>query len=279
MSLMEVVKRLEGSSNPARREIVGEYLRDLGIGYFWQNYNSGQNIIVGSGMEFEVGVSSHFDVVNGNSPERVPGANDNASAVVVVLDVLKKVKENPLGNIGVRGLFFDEEEDGLKGSRNYVKFGGAEGLIGLYNMELVGMGDKVALWADGELYEGKMLNTFEKQARDNGVESYRFPYIRSLLSNSGDHQSFNEVEFNEAFCITVISEKDMDVARNYMFRADGKIDFSSMREKMSEAPLFQHYHQMSDKSEYLSEESLQMVSDLVYGSIKEIDEGFNLKQA
>ena len=39
-----------------------------------------------------------------------PGANDNASAVSVTLDILRRARVERLNHIGIRGFFFDEEE-------------------------------------------------------------------------------------------------------------------------------------------------------------------------
>jgi len=73
-------------------------------------------LIAYSGRDLEVGIACHFDAVPNS-----PGANDDASAVAVCLDVLRKVKENPLKNIGVRGLFFDQEEAEMRRSKAYVE--------------------------------------------------------------------------------------------------------------------------------------------------------------
>jgi hypothetical protein len=263
MKLLEIVKGLEGKDDRGRREATCGFLKSFGIDYFRSDYRGGQNIIVCSGKEREIGISSHFDVVSGS-----PGANDNASAVAVCLDVLKRVKESPLANIGVRGLIFDEEELNLKGSAAYVKSGGRNGLIGLYNMELVGRGDRIALWCEGELHEGLLLMTIESQARAKGIESYRFPQISRFLYNGGDHRSFNEAGMSEAFCITTISEGDVEIAKKYFTGSFEKDDLGSV---VAQAPLFRHYHQSTDASEHLSEQTLQMVSDLLFCCICEID--------
>ena len=191
MALMDIVKKLEKQKTHDRRKIIYKYLEQMGVSYELQDYGAGINIIVASGMEREIGVSSHYDVAMVDGI-RSSGANDNASAIAVCLGVLKKFKEQKLENIGVRGIFFDEEEIGSWGSHAYVRFGGIKGLFGLYNTEMVGMGDKLVFWADHHLYEGILLKTIKEQVKARGIGTYDFPNLRNVFLNSGDHSRFNE---------------------------------------------------------------------------------------
>jgi len=267
MSLIDIVKNLEGKSDRERMELICSILRGERIDFERDPYSTGENIIVYSGMKNEIGVGSHFDKVSGS-----PGANDNASAVAVSIDILRRVKAKPLKNIGVRGFFFDQEEEDLTGSLYYARTYDISGLIGLYNMEMVGCGDKLALWWSESLYEGRLVKTFEETCHENGVLCFRFPDISKLLRNTGDHQSFNLAGLKEAFCITAISDDDLKVAAKYL---GSDADDSVISERAySEAPLFSHYHKPSDKSEHLNDKTLQMVSDLLYESICKIDANF-----
>ncbi len=267
MRLMNIVEDLEGLGNERRKNYILEVLDEQGIDYKKMSYNNYENIIVSFDREKEIGIASHFDAVPGS-----PGANDNASAVAVTLDILRKFRENPLTNIGVRGMFFDGEESGLVGSRNYVRSEGLDGLIGVYNMELVGMGDRLAFWTDQELYAGLLLKTIEEQARIKSIETYRFPQISRFLYNSGDQVSFNEAGMKEAFCITAISGEDVQIAVQYF---TGTYSKEQLMDITSQAPLFKHYHQPTDRSEYLREECLQMVSGLLWDCVYEIDRNFS----
>ncbi|VVB78322.1 Peptidase family M28 [uncultured archaeon] len=265
MSLIDIVRNFEGLSNFARFEMVCDYLERFDLGFEVQIYSSGRNVIVNSGSKKEIGVSSHFDAVPGS-----PGANDNATAVAVTLDILKRFNNDPLKNIGVRGLFFDEEEKGLVGSRAYVRAKGTEGLIGVYNMEMVGLGDKIALWSDDLLSEGLLIKTFECVCKQDMIPCFRFPDIRKILNNSGDHYSFNQAGIKDAFCITTISDEDIKVAAKYLSLPNSNLSLIS-RQAYSEAPLFSNYHKSSDNAEHLNEKSLKMVSNLIYNSIRKLD--------
>jgi len=145
-------------------------------------------------------------------------------------------------------------------------------------MELVGMGAQLVFWADHSLYEGLLLRTIKQQAQMRGIETFDIPNIRNLLSNSGDHSRFNEKGFNEAFCITAITKGDIDVLERYLgdnpLSDVSGVDLGVLERIVAELPVFRHYHKPTDKSKYLSEKTLQMVSDLVWNSILEIDKKF-----
>lgn len=263
MFLINIVRSLEGHPDDDRKEIVCQHLDYLGIDYERHCYRGGENIIVSSGRDVEVGVGSHFDVVPGS-----PGANDNGSTIAVTLDVLRRVQEKPLKHIGVRGFFFDEEELGLKGSRVYIGKYGILGLLGLYNMELVGSGDRAALWSVDLDQDTELLTTLESQAKSCGVQAIRFPHI---IANAADHMSFNRAGLRDAFTITTISASDLEIVPEYMAAIAGGADMGKLWDIMSRAPVFEHYHKPTDLSEHLDEQTLQMVSDLLYDSVCEID--------
>jgi Zn-dependent M28 family amino/carboxypeptidase len=270
MNLMQIVRDLEGHSNSARKGCILGYLSKLKIKYSVQKYCTGENIIVNSGREHEIGIASHFDRVTFS-----PGANDNASAVAVTLDVLRKYFENPPQNIGVRGFFFDEEEFSLKGSRNYVKGFGTQGLFGLYNMEMVGKGDRLAFWSEYGLERGVLYTAIKKESGKRGIKTYKIPGIRDKLgmNNSGDQQSFYEAGLAESFCITSVTGRDIHILMKQLFNPLNWINRKrvNVEKLMDESDLFRDYHKPSDSSEKLSEESMQRVSDVLYASIYRLD--------
>lgn len=77
----------------------------------------------------------HLDSVPG-----APGANDNLSGTLAVLDLAGRVAATPLAGRSVFVLF-DGEEDGLHGSRTYVKTNPeiVRGLRAMFNFDMVGV--------------------------------------------------------------------------------------------------------------------------------------------
>lgn len=264
--LIEIIKDLESEEKQQRKKSVLTWLDLLNIHYEIQKYSTGENIISTIGNRPYVGVGSHYDVVL-----NCPGANDNASAIAVTINILRKASQDSLENIGVRGFFFDEEETGLKGSRAYVQQNGIREIIGVYNMELVGSGDKVALWPVKYLKNTTLLKALEKTAKTQGIKTYRFPKI---ITNTADHASFNKAGLKDAFTLTTITNEDLAMAPKYLLAMLKKSSGEKMNKIISQAPVFKHYHQPTDISEHLSDDTLQMVSNLLWESIKEVDKTY-----
>jgi Iap family predicted aminopeptidase len=162
MKLLEIVKLLDNQPNATRRALIIEHFDALSAPYVEQPYATGTNVLVDLGQATcKIGVGTHFD--------RVPtsaGANDNSSAIAVGLDIIRQ-RQATGSEAGVRVFFFDEEETGLKGSRAYIREYGTEDLVGLLNMELVGMGDKFALWPVEAASSGQLIKAFEGVAHRN----------------------------------------------------------------------------------------------------------------
>lgn len=267
MELLEIVKRLEKCSNRERFEIINETLNKIGVSFSLQKYSTGENIlIIPEGKERKIGIGSHFDVVPGSG-----GANDNASAVAVCLEILNRLKSHSFKNINICVFFFDEEESGLKGSEAFVKEYGVSGFAGLINLEMVGQGNKFALWPLEGSSGGKTLSSFEKAAHNAGIFSRRFDKI---VTNSSDHVNFRKGGLEDAFSVTCISDKELEVSKEYYQGQKDGLKIEELREIMRKAPLFQHYHQPTDLSHHLSEAALQMTADTVWSTLEILEKDF-----
>ncbi|RDI96269.1 peptidase M28 [Meiothermus sp. QL-1] len=80
-------------------------------------------------------VGAHYDSVPGS-----PGANDNASGTVTVLELARVLASHPIAE-RTWFVFFDGEEDGLWGSRRFVEEypGLVQGLRAMLNLDMVGV--------------------------------------------------------------------------------------------------------------------------------------------
>lgn len=259
MQLQKIVQVLDGEPSATRRALIIEHLDALGVRYVAQHYATGVNLLVDLGQASrKIGVSSHFD--------RVPlsaGANDNASAIAVCLDIIRKHQE-AASEAGVRVLFFDEEETGLKGSQAYVDKYGVADLVGLLNMELVGMGDTFAVWPLAAAHSEPLLRLFEEVSRQQQVLCNRFD---QLVTNTADHLPFRQAGLRDAFTITCITEQDIAIAQRYFQALAQQADKWRLWEILAQAPLFRHYHQPTDTYEKLSEASLAMTSAAIWETI------------
>lgn len=260
MSMLPFIKQLDHQPNATRRSLIVEQLNKLNVSYIEQPYTTGTNLVVNLGRaERKIGVGTHFDRVTDAG-----GANDNGSAIAVGLDIIRRHQER--GSVaGVRVFFFDEEETGLKGSRAYVAQHGTQDLAGLLNLELVGMGDKLALWPVEVARQEPLLSAFEATARRQHVGVSRFG---QLVTNTADHVPFRSAGLADAFTITCITDQDVAVAQRYFEAMAQQAALPVLYEILALAPLFQHYHQPTDTYEKLSETALAMTSAAVWDTIQ-----------
>jgi aminopeptidase YwaD len=87
-------------------------------------------------------LGGHYDSVTGS-----PGANDNASGTAVVLAIARNLSDTQIGR-QVWFIAFDGEEDGLHGSRAFVKAVQSEFLSGLkamLNFDMVGVNNQLGI--------------------------------------------------------------------------------------------------------------------------------------
>ncbi|HWB24824.1 MAG TPA: M28 family peptidase [Chitinophagaceae bacterium] len=264
MQLLSLVKYLENTSSAERCSIIMQVLKAWEIPFAIQEYSTGRNIIIyPNDRKPVVGVSSHFDVVTGS-----PGANDNASSVAVCLALAKRLQEYQFDNISIAVFFFDEEENGLKGSKAYVSKNGIGKMQSLVNLEMVGCGDKFALWPLNETSEGKVLIAFEKIAAQKNIYFSRFDKI---VTNSADHVSFMEGGLKDVFTVTCISDEDLIVANEFFAAQERGKAMHILQSILKKAPLFKNYHQPTDVTSYLFEESLQMTMDCIWETLVMLD--------
>lgn len=148
---------------------------------------------------------AHMDSVRG-----APGANDNLSGTLTVLELARRAVNGPLA---ARSYFvlFDGEEDGLRGSRAFVKANGplVQGLRGMLNFDMVGV-DARPLLISGE---GTLLGWGRAAFGAGAVEG---------RSNDSDHASFREAGVS-----TLMFHRGLDA--NYHRPGDTVLDLALVR--------------------------------------------------
>jgi len=253
--MMDDVRALEGCSHDQRFGYICRQLAAMNVPYLVHEYATGRNIATRRHHVSCFGVAAHYDAVPGS-----PGANDNASAVAVCLELLRRRSISRGVGTPMRAFFFDEEERNLRGSRAYLADHGVGNLRAFFNMELVGMGDRFATWPGTAHVRGFAVHAFEAAAKGLGTTSTR---VDGLVGTTADHAPFRERGLTEAFTITCISSRDLEIAEEFRLAAGRGVYQDEIHAIMSRAPLFQHYHQPTDTSEHLSETSLQLTAAAV----------------
>jgi aminopeptidase YwaD len=136
----------------------------------------GRNVIAKRTEQPVVILGAHYDSVLGG-----PGANDNASGSVAVLELARQLSANSLSE-RTWFVFFDGEEDGLWGSRRFVEQNPelTKGLKAMLNLDMVGVKvtDKLGLGGDKSLFE--LTQTLEANVFDLGEQG----------RNNSDHAPF-----------------------------------------------------------------------------------------
>jgi len=110
--------RRAGSSGAlSTAEYVGGKLREYGYAVETQEFSSNRRNVIGrwgKGVNYLV-IGGHYD----GQGESFPSASDNAAGIAVVLELARELKEEQLP-VSIVAIAFDDEEQGLNGSRYYV---------------------------------------------------------------------------------------------------------------------------------------------------------------
>lgn len=128
---------LDYSRNYLRKKLMGS-TDDFKVDVFDFNGYQGENLIgtkTGLGNENEILIiDAHYD-----TDDKAPGADDNASGVAGVLEALEILTDMQFEKT-IQFIAFDLEEEGLKGSLDYVSKISANmsSIIGVLNFEMIG---------------------------------------------------------------------------------------------------------------------------------------------
>ena len=128
----------ENRANRRARDLLVEFGK--GFGYVPTLQGEFDNVVMSSAGPVDsprLLLGAHYDSVPGT-----PGADDNASAVAVCLECARLIKRHGIG--GVTIVFFNREEDGFLGSRNFVAEGQAQNIGEAHIFEMVGYRSRAA---------------------------------------------------------------------------------------------------------------------------------------
>ena len=138
-------------------------------------------------------LGAHYDKVSVGK-----GAVDNGSGSAVILELLKAFKANPLQNYSLKVAFWDLEEVGLVGSREYIKARNESELPNIFiNFDVFGYGDTLWLWTQKE------GTVFTKAVE----ETAKSANIKSSIGNQyppSDHLTFAETK-TETYSFSLIN--------------------------------------------------------------------------
>ncbi len=260
-SLLDRVRLLEGRGNAERQAMVAGYLAARGVPFTRHAYATFE----GSGENFTVDVGSgdstliligHHDAVPGS-----PGANDDGSAVAILLALAERLLADPPRRVCVRFLFTGSEEVGYLGARSYVRTAALDGVLGVLSLELCGIGDALAVWDVAPAFDrAPVLQAFAAALEELGYrrdETYHF--VGRIPVFGSDHRAFAALGV-PAFGLTVVPQAEAERLRQFIFNPLR----TAFRQFLRWPAPFHTYHTPGDRSETLDPLALERTADALF---------------
>lgn len=199
--------------NPLAAQWIKEQFEEMGIQVEIDYFNSdGENVVAtipGSMYpDSEYIVCAHYDDMP--SSGLAPGADDNASGVVGVLEAARLLKDQNLWYT-VKFIAWDEEEQGLIGSAAYASNAVAnnDDIIGVFNM------DMIAYDSDSDNEMSIAVNDWSMSLADDFIyvkDLYQIDLFHNFIdATNSDHSSF----WNNGYEAIMISEDNSDFNNQY----------------------------------------------------------------
>lgn len=172
--------------------------------------NNVVGVIKGKDNEKAVVISAHFDHIGYQDGKIVRGALDNASGVSALLQIAhtlkERSKEKPF-DMDIVLCTFNGEEEGLAGSRAFVKDIKSKSLYSnLYNINIDSIGAKegginLAL-KDKSKISNKLYNSIKVTLKKANIG-----FDETTVNGTGDHKSFENANIPNVFIVQENIEK------------------------------------------------------------------------
>lgn len=186
------LKQIAVLGNDNRKVAIEDILNSIGVNYQIIG-NSTKNIVVSLNPSSErLVIGAHYDAF-------YFGANDNGAACVILLNLINDLKNT---NSSIDFVFFDKEEAGGIGSREYINIVGKNNIKGMINLDMCGMGNNILLTYDKIGYSTFNFECMNKIIVDNNV----------LVLNQLPFGDYNCFINNGIPGIFIINSTDHDIA-------------------------------------------------------------------
>jgi len=253
---------LVGRSNLERQAAVARYLGEHRIPFALQAFGSpvseNFSVDIGSGERVLVLVA-HHDAVPGS-----PGANDNAAAVGILLNLLERLSVSPPARLRVRFLFTAEEERGYLGARHYARAANLAEVAGVLSLELCGIGDSIAIWDAAE--ETQFLSSVRAALEAIGlVRDVTYHVVGRIPLFGSDHRAFAP-EGVAAYGFTLVPSREAEALRQFVFSPLR----SAFRHLIRRPVPFDTYHTARDSGSTLEPAALALALRALEAIIAEV---------
>lgn len=277
------VRRIEGKSREGRRQEIKSILHELSVPFSIQRFHNhlsllkdGKNIIVDFTASKEklqtkkIIICAHYDAWG-----QSPGANDNASAIAVMLALIGSFRNKNLKRYSLRFVFFDSEESWFlyhTGSREYIREHGLHDVDRVYNLELVGAGNIFLLWpvATDQLKESHISELLKSIRNSNSKFKFsdRIPFYLT-----SDHKSFLIRGFRRICTITTLRQEDLvfeETIEKKPLKFLVSFIYQYLTGRGNIPPILKYYHNEFDRSEFVQVATLQKVFLILRQTIQEL---------
>jgi len=248
-------------------------------GEFNPHHEGLANAVVPSGRCKILGLCCNYDPAQGTD-----GANDNASSVAVMLDLIDRFHQTDnkgkrfvtLENIGVEFYFLCngasnslgafERADALRG------VDGSTPLVGMYNLKMVGIGDRIVAWPLPKEHDGLLLQSLRAAVREHNQyfgDAVKGSSAPQPLAQTSDLKPFQDLG-TEAFCVSAATKKDLQAMSRYYDTVENNPEPYRLASHVDTSI----FMKSTDSSDAINERTLQMVSDVMYRAIRFVDMGY-----
>lgn len=261
--MLNNVKLISNKNINKRRYALMEILDKNNIEYTLTNRNIGENYVKNIIVNFnnnsdkKIVIGAHYDNLEGSL-----GANDNATGVAILIEIVKYIKENGI-NKNIDIVFFDREEYADRGSEQYIKEVGKENIQAMINIDTCGFGDTIIIGTETNLEKMYSLNIMNQSLLNK-------KYIQTIKLNPGsDDRSFEEENIPNIH-IQVVPQDDLKIITKIIECELNELELPE--ELLNSRPKFMEtiHNGKNDNLEIVNESSMLLVLDLLISIIRNI---------
>ncbi len=246
-----------GAGSAERRQAILSQLSGMNFDYSLQDFRDGELSGINIRVAFQVREAGRKTILLGAHYDKAllgKGAVDNASGVSAVLELLEFFRNRPLKASRLEAVFFDGEEEGMKGSKAFLRKTGRKDLPAIFlNFDVFGYGDM--LWIMSRNARSEASRAIRRAADRNG-----FPIRITSEYPASDHRPFVAAGI-ETLGLALLDGTDMEPLLR------GRRPENPRRES-----LLQVLHSSADTPERISPQDAGRALTLVEEAIRYLDE-------
>ncbi|MDO8270111.1 MAG: M4 family metallopeptidase [Candidatus Levybacteria bacterium] len=197
--------------NTEERNYIKDHMAFLGLSVEEQSFSNGncttKNIVArydGKNKNSVYMVTAHMDSTakSSGTNDPSPGADDNGSGTSAVMEIARAIATSkPVLEHSIEFVLFSGEEQGLYGSKYYANNFGTKTLMGLMNLDMIGISSGGKACVDFTYGVGGLGSAFTSRVVDTNTRYNIGLEARSILSviPSSDHYPFQAKGKQAAF--------------------------------------------------------------------------------